>query len=295
MTRRSAPRRTAIAAALFSLSSALGPPRVAWAAGLKAPAAGPKTAECLAASEASLKSAADHKLRAELSQLLVCAAPTCPKDIRKECEGRVDEVTQQIPTIIFAAKNGSGGDLSAVKVTMDGEVLAPKLDGTALSVDPGEHKFTFEVAGQPPVDKTLVLHEGEKDRREKMVLVHRGRLTVRAGPNDAIALDGQSLATGTWEGEVDSGGHTLRVTAPGMVAYQSEVSAQDGESRTIDVKLNPEPTRGVLPMWAWIAGGVVVAAGATVGGYFLFKSPGTTTVPVPAGTLGGVQLSSVRW
>jgi hypothetical protein len=33
-------------------------------------------------------------------------------------------------------------------------------------VDPGQHVFTFEVAGQPPITRTFVLTEGEKGRRE---------------------------------------------------------------------------------------------------------------------------------
>ncbi len=257
-------------------------------------AARPKTVECLDASEGSLTLGDVHKLRAERSLLLVCAAVGCPTDIRKECAARVAEVSDQIPTIIFAAKDASGGDLSAVKVTMDGELLAERLDGTALATDPGEHRFRFEMAGQPPLEKKLVMHEGEKDRREVIVLIHRARLTIRAGPSDSIALDGQPLAAGSWQGDVDGGVHTLRVAAPGMAPYQAEVTLQDGGTRTVEVTLKKERVQGV-PTWAWIAGGVLVAAGASVGGYFLFKSPGATTIPVPQGSLGSVQLASGRW
>jgi hypothetical protein len=141
-------------------------------------AADPTTADCLAASEASFKAGNQHKLRAERSQLLVCAATSCPADIRKECVSRVDEVNAQIPTIIFAAKDASGADLSAVKVSMDGEVLAERLEGIALSVDPGEHTFTYETAGQPPLTKKLVVQEAQKDRRESVMF---GRPTILPG------------------------------------------------------------------------------------------------------------------
>ena len=129
-------------------------------------AADPTTADCLAASEASFKSGNDHKLRAERAQLLICASPNCPADIRKECARRVDEVNAAIPTIIFEAKGASGADLSAVKVTMDGEVLAERLEGSALSIDPGEHTFVFETAGQPSLTKQFVIGEAQKERRE---------------------------------------------------------------------------------------------------------------------------------
>jgi hypothetical protein len=129
-------------------------------------AADPTTADCLAASDASLKAGNQHKLRAERAQLLVCAAPSCPADIRRDCVSRVDEVNLQIPTTIFGAKDPAGSDLSAVKVTMDGEVLAERLEGTALSIDPGEHTFSFETAGQAPVTRRLLIQQAQKDRRE---------------------------------------------------------------------------------------------------------------------------------
>ena len=131
-------------------------------------AADPTTADCLAASDASLKAGNEHRLRAERSQLLICAAPSCPADIQKECLRRVDEVNAAIPTLVFEVKDAAGNDLSAVRVTMDGEVLAERIEGSALSIDPGEHTFVFEAAGQPPVRRQLVIREAEKERRESV-------------------------------------------------------------------------------------------------------------------------------
>jgi hypothetical protein len=132
-------------------------------------AADPTTGECLAASEASLKAANEHHLLAERAQLLVCAASTCPTDIRKECLRRVDEVNTDIPTVVFSARDASGNEVTAVKVTMDGAVLAEQLEGTALPIDPGEHTFTFETAGQPPLTRRFLVVQAQKDRREALV------------------------------------------------------------------------------------------------------------------------------
>ena len=82
-------------------------------------AADPRIAECLAASEASLQSGAQHLLRTERNQLLVCSAASCPGDVRRECSRRVEEVNASIPTLIFEARDAAGQDLSAVKVTLD--------------------------------------------------------------------------------------------------------------------------------------------------------------------------------
>jgi hypothetical protein len=133
-------------------------------------AADPTTADCLGASESAISLRNAHKLRAARAQLLVCAAPNCPSDVRNECIRRVTEVNASIPTIVFEVKDATGADLSAVKVSMDGEPLAERLEGTPLSIDPGAHTFAFEAAGQANIEKTFIIRQGEKDRREKVIL-----------------------------------------------------------------------------------------------------------------------------
>lgn len=113
--------------------------------------------------------------------------------------------------------------------------------------------------------------------------VHQGRLLIVAGKDDVIRLDGKVVGQGQWEGDVASGGHTLRVTAPGKKPYQSEVIVQDNSRRRIPITLEAEP-RGGVPTWLWVAGGAALVAGAGFGaGYLLFKS-GEAPPPV-AGNL----------
>jgi len=102
--------------------------------------------------------------------------------------------------------------------------------------------------------------------------VHQGRLHIVAGKDDVIRLDGKVVGQGQWEGDVASGGHTLRVTAPGKKPYQSEVTVQDNSRRRIPITLDDEP-RGGVPTWLWAAGGAALQAGlGLTAGYFLFKS-----------------------
>lgn len=159
---------------------------VAWSAD-------PTTTDCLTASEASLKQRGEHKLREARRQLLVCSAPNCPADVRNECLRRVDQVNAAIPTIIFEAKDAAGNDVSDVSVTMDGEALADRLEGTAISLDPGQHVFHFEAAGQPPVDKTLVIHEAEKDRHEQIVIGAGPSATPSVVPTRVTPLQGSTV------------------------------------------------------------------------------------------------------
>jgi hypothetical protein len=293
---------------------AIGVAESALFAGL-ARAADPTKAECLAASSASLQSDGDHKLRLERSQLLVCSSTSCPTVIRKECMTRAEQVSSQIPTLIFGAKDPSGADLIEVKVTMDGEVLAERLDGTSLAIDPGEHSFRFETPGQEPVTRRLLIQEAQKDRHEVIVfgtgtalagsavaqpaalagstVVEPATLAITTDVDATVSLDGSVVGKGRYREKVPSGSHIVRVTETGRLPFESQIELRDGETRTIDVTLREEKHGGLV--WPWVVGGIAVAAGAAVGSYFLFQ-PSNKTTPVPSGTFGsgGTTLSSVR-
>jgi hypothetical protein len=127
--------------------------------------------------------------------------------------------------------------------------------------------------------------------------IHEGTLVIHAGPKDTIVVDGQMKAVGDWRGVVKSGGHQVRISAPGMRTYQSEVVVQDDQVRPVDVTLDKEARPGsAVPAWVWVAGGAVVVAGAAVGGYFLFKTKEETGATTP-GTItpGTVQVPSFRF
>jgi hypothetical protein len=126
--------------------------------------------QCIDANGRAQHLRTDGKLLEARDQLRICANPACPAIVRSDCTKRIDELEAAQPTIAFEAKDGAGADLVAVKVTVDGKPLADKVDGTPLQVDPGQHVFTFEIAGQPPVTRTLVLTEGVKGRHEQIVL-----------------------------------------------------------------------------------------------------------------------------
>ena len=150
---------------------------------------------CIAASGASIEADNLHHLHAERAELLACAAAECPLEVRTECLRRIEEVNRAVPTLVFEARDPAGNDLSAVEVTMDGQVLTDRLDGVALSIDPGAHEFTFEVKGQPPVRKQFVIREGQKDRHERITLgrvkknVMHGDASFGAGQRGAPASD----------------------------------------------------------------------------------------------------------
>jgi PEGA domain-containing protein len=157
-------------------------------------------------------------------------------------------------------------------------------------LDLGTRRIHVQKAGYKPFDRPLEVAGGteltltatlEKD-------LHQGRVAVTAGATDLISVDGKAVAQGKWEGQLASGGHTLRVTAPGMTIYQSEVLVQDDKPREIQVTLTPLPKASGVSKWLWIAGGAVLVAGAAVTGAVLFQP---TPRPGVDGTLGTFPLS----
>jgi hypothetical protein len=127
-------------------------------------------AECVEANARAQDLRRDGKLLSAREQLLRCADPTCPTIVRDDCARRMDDVDKTLPTIVFEVKDPSGADVSAVSVTLDGKPWADSLQGKARPADPGSHVFVFTVAGLPPVQRSFVLTEGEKGRRERIVL-----------------------------------------------------------------------------------------------------------------------------
>ncbi len=149
--------------ALVALSSAMT---------LSTPArsAGPTVQECVAANEKWIPLKRAGKLREARANLLRCSVASCPAAVRDDCIAEATKLEHAIPTVVFVALDGAGSEITAVNVTMDGQPLADKLDGTALEVDPGEHLFAFRAASTPVVEKRLIIHEGEKNRRERIAL-----------------------------------------------------------------------------------------------------------------------------
>jgi hypothetical protein len=128
------------------------------------PAAADDTSDCIAASEAAQSLRDRRALLAAHDKLAVCSRDVCPGAIRADCIQQRGEVDAATPSVVFRARDAHAEDLVDVKVLCDGVVLATHVDGKAVAVDPGAHTFRFEAQGLPPVERKLVIGEGEKAR-----------------------------------------------------------------------------------------------------------------------------------
>jgi len=152
------------------------------------------TDECIAAAEQSQVDRRDGHLQAAHNKLLSCSRDACPAAIQKDCKGWLAEVEPRIPTIVVRAVDQNGNDVTAVRVLVDGGMVATSLDGKALSLDPGDHDFRFE-AGTRVVSQRIQIREGERDRLLSVKLPAEGGAEQHKVPVGAWVIGGIGLAS----------------------------------------------------------------------------------------------------
>ena len=269
-----------------------------------AEAAEPTKQECVAANENAQDLRRAGKLRDARTQLAVCTAGSCPAAVREDCARRLREVENALPSVVFVAKDRNGRDLSAVRVTMDGEPLVEKLDGTGIAIDPGEHRFAFAAVGLRPATSTIVVREGDSDRPLRIVL-------ESAAPRPAPV---ETPAAGSDGGARRALGATLAILGVGGVAVGSvfgllaKSTYDNARSECPTGVLSQCPVQAtqatadkdsadgqaVVSTVAFIGGGVLLATGAIL--FFTApKAGGAVTVGAAVGGGGGTLTMSGRW
>jgi hypothetical protein len=250
-------------------------------------AADPTKAQCATANASGQDLRRDGKLTEAREQLRMCSDPKCPAVVRVDCAKRLDELEGAQPTIVFDAKDGAGADITVVKVSVDNRPLAEKLDGSALPIEPGEHSFTFEVAGQTPVTQHIVVKEGEKGRHEKIVI---GAPPPAPPPPPPPPPPAEGLGTQRILGIV-GGGVGVAGIAVGSVfglLTASAISKQKSDCASSTNCANAAQaasdhstwtTDGTISTIAFIAGGALLAGGAIV-----FFTAGHAGTEQPAAT-----------
>jgi hypothetical protein len=223
---------------------------------------------------------------AKVSQLLeryvVAAGATMPPEHRAD----VNEVMRTMRLLISTVRIST--DLPGALVFVDDEPVGSTPLPGPITLDLGrrefrltkpgykEQRFTRDVTGGSQLVFDLVLERVDDS----------GQLRVIASPAQSIRIDGRIVGEAQWSGTLPAGDHVLRVTGDGMRTYDKDIAVTAGETRTLYVTLDREPSG--VPAWVWIGAGVVVAGGLATTGYFLFRSP-REVGPEPA-SLGEVSL-----
>jgi hypothetical protein len=267
---------------------------------VQAQAGEPTKQECVSANETAQDLRRVAQLRQARAELARCVSASCPGPVREDCAQQLVEVDSAMPTLVLVAKDKAGNDLSAVLVTMDGLPFADSLDGTAIQVDPGEHRFVFEGEGLPPAEKVVVVREGDKNRHVSVVLQPLANDLLAQQPPSGPLLSGptqRAIAVAL------GGAGTVSLVIGsvfGLVAKSTYDDAYSNDCSHVAPTCRAEGAHGVQTAYdqatastfAFVAGAMLLGGGA----YLYFASPkmGHVAVGPTAGARGvGLRVSAV--
>lgn len=137
---------------------------------------------CLQAVDEGQDLRAASKLKGARAKLLTCAVDACPAVIRSDCARWVSELDESIPSVVVRVTR-AGSDVVGAKVTIDGEEVDVS-QGKPTMLDPGKHALVVAVDGGKPIEQTLVVVTGERNR---VVTVEAPSDSVVAPPPQPIA------------------------------------------------------------------------------------------------------------
>ena len=218
--------------------------------------------------------------------LASCARAECPAAIQKDCVLWASELDATIPTVVFRV-HGDEGDIIDVEVTVDGVPLLTRLEGKSVPLDPGAHVFKFTVKDKPPIEKNVLLTEGEKGRAIEVSFAKPGATPPKEHP-DPTPREPPPLAT---HRPVPILVYALGAgTIVGLATFTAFAITGSGQESDLDKCAPFCPSNEVSSArTSYLVADVALGASLVLGvatAYFYFTRP---DVPVP--TTAGIRLS----
>jgi hypothetical protein len=143
-------------------SDAKDSPAVANSAARPTSAPAPTVDECLAAHRESQALRKQYQLLESRALLSECTHAACPTPVKRDCSRWVEEIDQQLPSVVFRLDTSEGDSSRDIKVFVDGELRFQSLPNRATEFNPGTYRFSFSMPGKDTVEQEVVLGEAEK-------------------------------------------------------------------------------------------------------------------------------------
>lgn len=118
--------------------------------------------ECLAAHREAQSLRKQLNLRESRELLSDCSHDACPGPVKRDCMRWIDDITLQMPSVVFRVDMGSDAPSSKIKIYVDSQLLFDALPGRAVEMNPGTYRFRFVLDTDETVEQEVVLAEGEK-------------------------------------------------------------------------------------------------------------------------------------
>lgn len=261
---------------------------------------------CASAFEQAQRLRNETKYLAANQQVRKCANPMCGAALLQECSRLYEELQSAIPTVVFSARDAAkGSDLSEVAVTIDGQPGVDQIDGKAIPIDPGNHTFKFTAAGYPPIERRMVIRDGEKFRQVAVTFSAEGASETAPQPattsapapaaGPAASSSSRPIPVATWVlGGIGvaglATGAILRVVGSGQYDdLKSSCSPACSDSEIDRVK-----TKYTLSTVALGVGGAALAASVVILLAAPRESSETPAALVLQPTLGGGATAQLR-
>jgi hypothetical protein len=119
---------------------------------------------CMSAYEDTQLLRRNGKLLEARDAALVCSRASCPDVARTDCAAWAGEIQREIPSVAVVAQDAYYTDEHGARVIVDGIERAAAASGRAFELNPGEHVFRVERLGYEPMERTVVIVQGERDR-----------------------------------------------------------------------------------------------------------------------------------
>lgn len=126
--------------------------------------------QCIAAHEKGQSDFRAAQLIAAKESLIRCIE-RCPSEIALDCSGLLPQVEANTPSVVAAATDERGADVKSAKVVIDERIVLDRLSGLAVPLDPGEHRLRIEWPNGERAEQSIMLSEGEKNRRVVFSLI----------------------------------------------------------------------------------------------------------------------------
>src|SRR6185369_14144514 len=119
---------------------------------------------CIQSSDAAQTARDEGNLLRARELFAQCADPKCPAMIRRDCTTWVEQVQQQMPSVVLGARDAEGHDVLDATVTIDGVAADRKALGGPIELNPGAHVVRWESSSGDRVEMRIALRAQEKNR-----------------------------------------------------------------------------------------------------------------------------------
>jgi hypothetical protein len=140
---------------------------------------------CIQAAEQGQAARQSNDLLGARTLFAQCAAPQCPAVVRRDCGAWLEDATRQTPSVVLGARDAQGRDMLDAVASIDGVVVARRLDGSPIEINPGPHSVRVEVSGAPAATLDVVVRAGEKNRTIVLSLVRPAAPPLAVSPAPA--------------------------------------------------------------------------------------------------------------